>query len=325
MALGKDAVSMIEAIASHDMNRARMCALAAITNDTAQSREWWRKDMRKKLEAEPFELTDALPSDLRGMVLVEDSSTFRAGRFTPDANVGVINHVRRACQACERLAELGIPYANATLLHGEPGVGKTMLARWLAHDLQLPFVYVSFAHLIDAYMGATSRNIARIFQFCESYRCLLMLDELDTIAAMRSAANDGPAKELGRVTVTLMQQFDRLPSSVVLVAATNRLDIVDPALRRRFTKEFEITRPKEFDEVVCIIENFLDDCNLRYDPDVLWQFSNEWRGRLPTQDAIVKALVESIADHEIRGLSSREPVDLTFLWSLHEKERRTNE
>lgn len=319
MAMNKDTVDIIDAIANRDYQRARLCAMAAVNNDTAQSREWWRKDVRKKLEAEPFELSEAVPSDLRGMIVVEDSSTFPVGRFTLDTtNCDAVFHVRRMRKACDKLSALGIGYANATILHGEPGTGKTMLARYIAYEQRLPFVYVSFAHLVDSYMGATGRNIDRVFAFCETFPCLLMLDEIDTISATRSAAHDGAAKELGRVTVTLMQRLDRLNGSMVLMAATNRLDIVDPALRRRFTKEFEIVRPRDFEEVHCIIENFLDDCGLCYDVDEMERIGREWRGPTPTQDRVVKALIESIAEHEMQGMTREQDVDVTFLRKMME-------
>ena len=317
--MNRSTVDLIEAVAAHDLQKARRCALAAVSSDTAQSRDWWRKNMRKKLEAEPFELGEAVPDALRGMIVVEDSSQFPVGRFTLDTtNCEVVYHVRKVRKACDRLSAMGISYANATMLYGEPGVGKTMLARYVAYEQQLPFVYVNFSHLVDSYMGATGRNIDRVFGFCESYPCLLMLDEIDTISAARTSARDGAAKELGRVTVTLMQRLDRLGSSTVLMAATNRIDIVDPALRRRFTREFEITRPRCFDEVHCIVENFLDDCGLCYDVEEMESIESHWVGLCPTQDRIVKALIESIADHELRGLTREQEVSVDFLPKMME-------
>ena len=319
MALNKDTVALIDAVADNDLQRARLCAQTLVATDKAQSRIWWRKNVQNRLEARPFQLDGGVPSELRGMIVVEDSSTFPVGRFTLDTtNKDAVHHVRRVRKACDRLASMGISYANATMLHGEPGVGKTMLARYIAYEQQLPFVYVSFARLVDSYMGATGRNIDRVFSFCETFPCLLMLDEIDTISAARSTAHDGAAKELGRVTVTLMQCLDRLGGSMVLMAATNRIDIVDPALRRRFTREFEVKRPQDFEEVHCIVENFLDDCGLCYDVDEMERIGSEWRGPCPTQDRIVKALIESIAEHELQELAREQDVDVTFLRDMME-------
>lgn len=320
MAMNKDTVDIINAIANRDYQRARLCAMAAVNNDTAQSREWWRKDVRQKLEAEPFVLSEAVPSDLRGMITVEDSSKFPVGRFTLDpTSHKVTQHVKRVRKACDRLASMGISYTNATMIHGEPGVGKTMLGRYIAYDQQLPFVYVNFANLVDSYMGATGRNIDRVFSFCESYPCLLMLDEIDTISATRSSARDGAAKELGRVTVTLMQRLDRLDGTMILMAATNRIDIVDPALRRRFTREFEITRPKDIDVVLSIIHNYLSDCGLCYDVGKLAKIGSQWSGPCPTQDRIIKALIESIAEHELKELPKDCGVSIDFLLEMKEQ------
>lgn len=117
------------------------------------------------------------------------------------------------------------------------------------------------------------------------------------------------------MTVTLMQELDRLPNGMVLLAATNRPDIVDPALARRFTRHVEITRPRDPDEVHCIVENYLDDCGLCYDVDVMESICGSWEGPMPTQDAVVNGLVEAIADHVLKGRDEdrRAPVSLRFL------------
>ncbi len=314
-AISKDMMGLIDAIADADMPRAKAYARVVIANDTdAKSRAWWRERVKAKLEATATESLADVPRDLEGMVVVEDSTTFPVGRFTLlPGHSEVVYHVRRMRKACGRLAEMSIPYANATMLWGESGTGKTTLARYVAYEQELPFVYVSFARLVDSYMGATSRNVARVFDWCSQFPCLLMLDEIDTIAATRSAAHDGAAKELGRVTVTLMQQLDRLSPSMLLLAATNRPDIIDPALARRFTRSFEVARPENPDDVHCIVENYLDDCGLCYDVELMERIMAAWQGPCPTQAEVVNALVESIAEHELAGMGREEPVDVGFL------------
>ncbi|MBR3383683.1 MAG: AAA family ATPase [Atopobiaceae bacterium] len=316
MALNKDTMAIIDAVAKNDLPRARAAALAAVANDTAASRSLWRNSVRAALESHGVDEAHRVPEGLRGKIVLEDSQAFRVGRYTLDARgLEVCAHVRRMRRACDRLAGMGIRYANATLMHGEPGTGKTTLARYVAYEQQLPFAYLSFANLIDSYMGATSRNIHEVFSFATSFPCVLLLDELDTIAASRTTARDGAAKELSRVTVTLMQELDRLPNGMVLLAATNRPDIVDPALARRFTRHVEITRPRDPDEVHCIVENYLDDCGLCYDVDVMESICGSWEGPMPTQDAVVNGLVEAIADHVLKGRDEdrRAPVSLRFL------------
>lgn len=135
----------------------------------------------------------------------------------------------------QKLMELQVPYKNATLLYGPPGTGKTMFARYIAYKKGLPFCYLNFSKAVDSYMGATSRNIAKAFTYAASNPCVFLLDEVDAISCNRSKGmSDGASKEIGRVTITLMQEFDRLPNDVIVLGATNRLDILDEAFISRF-------------------------------------------------------------------------------------------
>ena len=81
-----------------------------------------------------------------------------------------------------------------------------------------------------------AKNIRKVFDFCGAIPCVLMIDEIDCIAMNRVAeGSKGVDGELERTTITLMQEFDRLPNHVVLLAATNRQNLVDTALMRRFS------------------------------------------------------------------------------------------
>ena len=97
-----------------------------------------------------------------------------------------------------------IPYKNTTLLYGESGTGKTELGRYIAYKLNLPFFYISFVSTIDSYMGSTAKNIHKIFEFCNSIPCVLMLDEVDSVAAKRSVAGSrGVDGEIERTTIAI--------------------------------------------------------------------------------------------------------------------------
>lgn len=141
----------------------------------------------------------------------------------------------------QKLMELQVPYKNATLLYGPPGTGKTMFARYIAYKKGLPFCYLNFSKAVDSYMGATSRNIAKAFTYAASNPCVFLLDEVDAISCNRSKGmSDGASKEIGRVTITLMQELDRLPNDVIVLGATNRLDILDEAFISRFPVKKEM-------------------------------------------------------------------------------------
>ncbi|MGI5831438.1 MAG: AAA family ATPase [Thermoguttaceae bacterium] len=125
-----------------------------------------------------------------------------------------------------------IPVANRMLLCGPPGCGKTITAYAIGHALNLPIAYVRLDGLVSSYLGQTGTNLRKVFDSVRSQRIVLFLDEFDAIAKKRDDTNE--LGELKRVVTTLLQNFDNLPSSIVLIAATNHEHLLDPAVWRRF-------------------------------------------------------------------------------------------
>ena len=114
---------------------------------------------------------------------------------------------------------------SSVIFYGPPGTGKTMFARYIAFKKALPFCYLNFSRIIDSYMGSTAKNIAKAFAYASSNPCIFMLDEVDTISCDRkSTSGKGSDGEMSRITVTLMQEFDKIPNDVIVLAATNRYD-----------------------------------------------------------------------------------------------------
>lgn len=157
-------------------------------------------------------------------------------------------------------------YKNATLLYGPPGTGKTMFGKYIAYKMGLPFCYLNFSKVVDSYMGVTSRNIAQAFTYASTNPCVFMLDEVDTISCNRERTSSGADREIGRVTVTLMQEFDKLANDVVVIAATNRLDILDKAFVSRCSQKYEMP-PFTADESKQMVNKFLDDIGISI-PDI---------------------------------------------------------
>lgn len=90
----------------------------------------------------------------------------------------------------DQISTYGVPYFNTTLIYGEPGTGKTEFAKYVAYKLNLPFAYVNFSSVIDAYLGHTALNIQKIFDFCAGQKCVLVLDEIDCIGFSRGLTQD---------------------------------------------------------------------------------------------------------------------------------------
>jgi len=118
------------------------------------------------------------------------------------------------------------------LLVGPPGTGKSAAVHAIATELSLPVATVSLAALTSSFLGQTARNIEAVIRFAETTPCVLLLDELDALAAERSAPGDHG--EIRRVVATLLQALEHLRGESVVVATTNHPAVLDSAIWRRF-------------------------------------------------------------------------------------------
>ncbi len=242
MSLTNNNLEIIKAVASNDIHTARKAALASLVEDTSKKNAWAVDYYKKMLTGNASVLMSNLPSDMKTFLVGEAPGGFDEARYyVRSAEAAVVEDIVKMKLIADEMSARRIPYKNTTLLYGESGTGKTELGRYIAFKLGLPFFYVSFVSMIDSYMGSTAKNIHKIFEFCNSIPCVLMLDEFDCVATQRSSGGSkGVDGELERTTISIMQELDRLPNHVTLVAATNRLDMVDEALMRRFSIKHEI-------------------------------------------------------------------------------------
>ena len=264
MALTNNNLEIIKAVANNDIHTARKAALASLVEDTSKKNAWAVNYYRKMLIGNASVLMSNLPPDMKTFLVGEAPGGFDEARYyVRPAEAAVVDDIVKMKLIADEMSARHIPYRNTTLLYGESGTGKTELGRYIAFKLGLPFFYVSFVSIIDSYMGSTAKNIHKIFEFCNSIPCVLMLDEFDCVAAQRSSGGSkGVDGELERTTISIMQELDRLPNHVTLVAATNRLDIVDDALLRRFSIQHEI-KPMNGYEIGLLIKQFLQATDTR--------------------------------------------------------------
>ena len=242
MALTNNNLEMIKAIAQNDIHRARLAATASLAEDKSKKNAGIVKHYRKLLVGNASVLMSNLPSDMQTFLVGSSPGGFKADRYyVRDSESAIVDDIIKMKYVADEMSLRGIPYKNTTLLYGESGTGKTELGKYIAYRLNMPFFYISFSSMIDSYMGGTAKNIRKVFEFCNAIPCVLMLDEVDCVAAKRSAGGSkGSDGELERTTISIMQELDRLPNHVVLIAATNRLDIVDEALMRRLSIKHEV-------------------------------------------------------------------------------------
>ena len=140
-----------------------------------------------------------------------------------------------------RLESCGVPRRNTVLMYGPPGCGKTSAAAGLAAELGIPFVVVRVDAIVSSYLGQTSGNLRRIFDYAAQTRCVLLFDEFDALARSRDDTTEHG--ELKRVVSSFLQLLDSYEGPSILVAATNHEEILDRALWRRFSEVIEFRRP----------------------------------------------------------------------------------
>ncbi len=143
--------------------------------------------------------------------------------------------------------KLGIEPPQGVLLHGPPGTGKTLLAKAVANETSASFFSIAGPEIISKYYGESGQQLREIFEDAsEEAPAIIFIDELDSIAPKRE---DVTGEVERRVVAQLLTMMDGLESrgQAIVIAATNRVDSVDPALRRpgRFDREISIDVPDE--------------------------------------------------------------------------------
>jgi ATP-dependent 26S proteasome regulatory subunit len=298
MGLTDNQQRLIRAITENDIQLARKCAIACLTEDTTQKNQWFCKKYKSILESSGANMIE-LPQDLKGLLCVEDvSNSFKEGRYyLSDREKAIYENIVRMKKVNERLMEMGIPYINSTLLFGESGTGKTTFGRYVAFKTGLPFCYMNFSNLVDSYMGSTSKNISKAFSYAISNPCVFMLDEVDCISIRRSDTNSsgGTGGELARITITLMQEFDKLPNDVIVIGATNRMDRIDEALLRRFSTKHEVKTLTE-DEKTSMVEKYLQDIGISLSVNNIETMVSKNKNQSMLLNDLIRAISEKIAE-----------------------------
>ncbi|WP_423744466.1 CDC48 family AAA ATPase (plasmid) [Haladaptatus sp. SPP-AMP-3] len=145
----------------------------------------------------------------------------------------------------ELFSRLGIDPPKGVLLHGPPGTGKTLMAKAVANEIDAYFQTISGPEIMSKYYGESEEQLREVFEEAEQNSpAIIFIDELDSIAPKREEAGGDVER---RVVAQLLSLMDGLEErgEVTVIAATNRVDAVDPALRRggRFDREIEIGVP----------------------------------------------------------------------------------
>ncbi|MFX0018782.1 MAG: CDC48 family AAA ATPase [Promethearchaeota archaeon] len=191
-------------------------------------------------------LTNIQPSALREVLITHPSETWDD-----------VGGLREAKQELKEIVEWPLKYPefykfmksrppNGILIYGLPGTGKTLLAKALAHETEINFISVKGPEFLSKWVGESAKAVREVFRKARTTApCIIFFDEIDAIASRRSESSDSRVTD--QIVAQFLTEMDGLEElkDVVLIAATNRPDLLDPALLRsgRFGRHIEIPLP----------------------------------------------------------------------------------
>ncbi|MEN6341943.1 MAG: proteasome-activating nucleotidase [Methanospirillum sp.] len=148
----------------------------------------------------------------------------------------------------EIFERIGVEPPKGILLHGSPGTGKTLIAKAVAHEAQATFIRMSGSELVHKYIGEGAQLVRELFSLArERAPSIVFIDEIDAVGSIRTNDGTSGSAEVQRTLMQLLAEMDGFNTrgDVRIMAATNRVDMLDPALLRpgRFDRVIEIPLP----------------------------------------------------------------------------------
>lgn len=152
----------------------------------------------------------------------------------------------------ELLRSFELPVANKILFHGHSGCGKTLASYVVAGELQKMMYVINLGAIVSSKLGETSKNLSKIFRRAAAEDCVIFIDEFDSLGKVRDYSQDHG--EMKRVVNTILQLFDYLPQTSVVIAATNQKSMLDDALLRRFdlSIHFDLPNQKQIEDLISL-------------------------------------------------------------------------
>jgi len=165
-----------------------------------------------------------------------------------DEAVDELQEIKDFLEDPTRYHDLGAKIPRGVLLYGPPGTGKTLLARAVAGEAGVPFYSISGSDFVEMFVGVGASRVRDLFkQAKENSPCIIFVDEIDAVGRQRGSGTGGGHDEREQTLNQLLVEMDGFGDreGVILIAATNRPDILDPALLRpgRFDRQIPVTNP----------------------------------------------------------------------------------
>ena len=212
--------------------------------------------LRVALNQRTFAIMEILPTKLdpfvKGMEVIDsipDISYTDVGGLE-DQILEVRECVELPLKKPELFKRIGIEPPKGVLLYGAPGTGKTLLAKAVAHETEATFIRIIGSELVQKFIGEGARLVREIFNLAKQKApTILFIDELDAIGSQRLKIATSGDREVQRTLMQLLSELDGfdMRGDVKIIGATNRVDILDPALMRpgRFDRMIEFPMPDD--------------------------------------------------------------------------------
>ncbi|CAB4866929.1 MAG: ATP-dependent zinc metalloprotease FtsH [Actinobacteria bacterium] len=186
-------------------------------------------------------------SKAKRMSLDAPKITFRDVAGVDEA-VEELHEIKEFLENPKKFQALGARIPKGVLLYGPPGTGKTLLARAVAGEAGVPFFSISGSDFVEMFVGVGASRVRDLFEQAKQHNpCIIFMDEIDAVGRHRGAGMGGGHDEREQTLNQLLVEMDgfEMKDNVILIAATNRPDILDPALLRpgRFDRQIVVDRP----------------------------------------------------------------------------------
>jgi cell division protease FtsH len=165
-----------------------------------------------------------------------------------DEAVEELHEIKEFLENPKKFQALGARIPKGVLLYGPPGTGKTLLARAVAGEAGVPFFSISGSDFVEMFVGVGASRVRDLFeQAKQNSPCIIFMDEIDAVGRHRGAGMGGGHDEREQTLNQLLVEMDgfEMKDNIIMIAATNRPDILDPALLRpgRFDRQITVDRP----------------------------------------------------------------------------------
>jgi len=256
-------------------------------------------------------ILEKLTSDytLNNLVLTEDAAD-------------KLNNFLEEHRQSELLSKYNLPVSNKLLFYGPSGCGKTLASYVIAGELNKLMIVVNLGAIVSSKLGETSKNLAKIFRKAAQEDCIIFIDEFDSLGKVRDYSQDHG--EMKRVVNTILQLFDYLPQSSMVIAATNQKDMLDEALLRRFDLSISLELPEK-EQIEKMINLVLKEDQFIFDKEVSKTALIESAKGLSyysIQKTLINAIKRSL--FAIKSVKNIKPKIDTQIWKdLLEQEKNT--